>query len=53
MAFKGNLNKQQVTNIANKEDAIDFLQPKKDYIKDSMNDPYRAQLIQKMHFNIQ
>ncbi len=47
MAFKGKLNTQQTSNASEREDAVDFLQPKKDHIKDSMNDPYRAQLIQK------
>lgn len=48
MAFKGNFNNTQTTkNSSEKEELVDFLEPKKDSIKDSMNDPYRAQLIQK------
>lgn len=36
-----------LVNGKNKEDVIDFLVPKKDSKKDSMNDPYRAEITQK------
>lgn len=46
MAFTGKIKNSSLDKDVTK-DTIDFLTPKKDYIKDSMNDPYKAQLTQK------
>jgi hypothetical protein len=45
MAFTMKQPKEIKSN--NEKDSIEFLQPKKDAVKDSMNDPYRAEVTQK------